>query len=275
MARSAGRRIPGVSTIAWIGCLLLLAAALPTGCSEGDSGEAGGDLTGETVAPPAKGPSPKELATQLGGVLGAAKTREDCKPIEQVNRRSPFKFGCPPTRQSRAAMRKLEVLGAAVYGGGAVVDYRTGGGEDAAMVLLLDEDSRWVVSRFGLLAKPSAQTSDEDSRAAFDRTIDTYLRAVRTRDCALFIEHAATLTSKRAIVCGDEFEQTKPLADILKRNRGAEPEYYGGNSSFGFYRLPLPRSGNKSMTFSVFKQPTGSGYVVLNGIPGPDVGVRG
>lgn len=269
MAWNARRRAAGAPAIVWIGCVLA-AAGLTAGCTEDDSsGEGGGDLAVEATAPPASGPSPEEMATQLSSVLAKANTRKDCEPLNPIIRRSLFKFACPAPKKGQAAMKRFEILDSAVYGAGAVVDYQAGGGKDTAMVLMLNQNRQWIVSRFGLIAQPSVGTKAEDSRETFDTAVDSYLRAVRTRNCELFIKRAATSTSKREIVCKGEFKRTKQLADILKKNPRVEAEYYGGNSRFAFYRLPLLEPSSQSLTLSVFKQPSGSD-LVLNVMPGPE-----
>lgn len=208
--------------------------------------------------------------TSLAKVMKEARARKDCKTVESLNRRSAIRVACPAPPQVRKSMARFELVEAASYGTGAVVDYTSGEAKGgAAIVLFVAPDRRWAISRFGLVTKPTVGSSDEESRAGFDDTVEDYLRAVRERDCKAFDQNALTASPERKVVCQSEFKQTKGLADSLAANPAADPEYLGGNETFGFYRLGLTKPKRQDLTISVMKTPEGSlhPFVVLNAIP--------
>lgn len=242
------------------------ACVVAAGCDGGDDGR----TPAATQVSQAKG-SPARLAERLGELLAQTTSKKDCKPLERISRRSLESFACPPTSELRRSMASLEVTGAAVYGTGAVVDYRSGAADEGAMVMFLDPDRKWAVSRFGLLQQPSAGTSDEESRPGFDRAVAGFLRAARQRDCDLFRKHFATFSADPKAVCLREFQQTRELGQALEASGAPAPDYLGGNEAFGFYALRLAKPEPRYLTISVIKTTSGSlrPFLVLNAAPGP------
>jgi hypothetical protein len=246
-----GRLLPSLALVA-------VACALVAGCGGGDESEAN--------LPAPKG-SPEQFAEQLAELLVKARAPQDCAPLRKIESRSFFQFQCPTSKQVRRSMAEFEVLEADNYGAGAVVDYKSGrAGDGASMVLFLSSNRLWSLTRFGIIAKESVGSDDSDNRAGFRKAVDGYLGAVRRRKCKDYMEYA--LTSSDQSTCRVQFPVTKPLGDALKANPKTEPEYLGGNGTFGFFGVETRKPKPAYRTISVIKTAPGSlqPYLVMDAV---------
>jgi hypothetical protein len=249
-----------------------VAATLATGC-DGDA-ESDGDGDAQSAAavdaPKGKG-SPRAVTDRLVRLLVEAENKQDCKEVELVNDRSLYTLACPPRKALRESLRKFEVTGAATFGSGAVIDYRSGAVPDgASATLFVGPKGEWGISRFGLLYGRTVGTRDGPRRAAFDRAVDGYLRAVGARDCKLYRKHAATIDSTPKKGCEDEFRRTSAIGGAIAINGGAQPRYLGGNRILRFYGVTLRKPRPSYFTLSVIEASTSPPtVVVLDAAPGP------
>jgi hypothetical protein len=237
----------------------------------GDDAEDGGDGPPRQTFAYANEP-PQNFAQRMAKLLQTAKTLKDCRQIEEINGRSAIGLPCPAQKQLRDSMARFKLVGAQTYGTGAVVDYKSGDASDGAAILLIVAPSRnWGISRIGLATKPSTQTSDSKSRKGFDEIVDTYLRAVRERDCKAFHKVVYTGIDDRKAACKAALPATAPLAQRLKANPAVKPVYRGGNATYGFYTVETPKPEPQNSTISVVKSGTGADvdYFVLNVAPSP------
>ena len=222
------------SRVALSACLAVSAVPLVAGCG----GDEGSD---ETVPKAASKYSkadeePSVYAQRLAKLLETTRSKEDCGQLATLMERSRVRFPCPADNDLRRSMARFEVVDAAAYGNGGVVDYRSGASPDgAAIILIVGPDRSWGISDFGVATKPSVGSSDEGSRADYEDAVATYLRAVRERDCATFTQVAFSAFGSSGKPCPKSFDETERLARILKDNPKATPVYEGGNSAFGFY----------------------------------------
>lgn len=214
------------------------------------------------------------FATRLAKLLETSTTKRDCGRLEAIGDRSAIEFPCPPGEGLRRSMTQFEVVGTEEYGTGAVVDYASGGSEDgAAMVLSIGAGRTWAVNRFAIITEPSTGTSDETSRAGFREAVDSYLTAVRERDCKAFAAVAVTVGVSSNRVCETAFRATRTLARSLRAEPAARPEYQGGNGTYGFFTLELrkPRPGRVTISAIRDRAKPSDDYLVLDVAPSPTV----
>jgi hypothetical protein len=205
------------------------------GC--GDSGADGTKVRSATPTP--SNEPPGVFVTRLAKLLETTESKRQCDQLNGISVRSVMRFQCPPAEPVRKGMAGFRIAGSESFGTGGVVDYEAKSVEDTATaVLFVEPQRRWSVITLVGTGDRSVGTSDKENREGFDRTVDAYLEAVRTRDCKAF--NASALTEGNAKeVCATEFATTTPLASLLKRAPKAEPAYMGGNSAFGFYSLEM------------------------------------
>lgn len=262
MSGGAGRRMA-----AWLCGGLLLAASAMAGCGGGEDESAAKKKTRYSAATE----TPKTFVERVAKLLETTTKKADCPQLEEINSRSLSRFACPPGKDLRRSMASFEALGAEAYGTGAVVDYKSGKVKDgAAIVMFVAPNREWGIGRFGVVTPPSTEADDDDSRAGYEETLDDYLAAVRERDCKAFRDVAFT-DAKGKEVCETTFAATEDLARRLRANPSAEPEYEGGNASYGFFTLETQRPKPENSTISIVKSGKGStaSYVVLDVGPSP------
>jgi hypothetical protein len=238
----------------------VLVCAIAVGC--GDDGDADAESGGGETAAAARLPdakqSPEAFARRLATLVADTISRKDCEDLDAINGRSLYRFECPSPDAVRSELAFLKVRDAATFGTGAVVDYRTEQArQGASMVLFLSPDREWGLSNFGLIIQDAAESSDEDSREGYAEAMRGYLDAIRERDCKGYTRYAAIETDDLKAACKPELAAAKRLTQLLNRNR-AEPQYLGGNGTYGFYRLVLSKPAPTYLTFSVIKTPKGS-----------------
>lgn len=246
----------------------VLAVGGAVGCGSDD--DASGEPQQRKYA--AASETPEDFVRRLAKLLETTTAQKDCAQLMEINGRSFTRFPCPPPKGLRRSMASFKVVGAEIYGTGAVVDYKSGEVEDgAAIVMFTAPDRNWGVGRFGVVTEPSTRTSDEDSREGFEEAIDRYLSAVRERDCAAYAEVTFNADKTRQEVCKTVFPGTEALAKRLRSDPSATPKYEGGNASYGFFSLETSRPEPENLTISILK--TGSGdserYVILDAAPSP------
>ncbi len=237
--------------VRWGLCAAVLALAVaPVACGSDDDQSS----TTEQKAEFAAANEPEEVfIKRMARLLATVRSKKDCAELEQINVRSMTRFPCPPDKELRKSMENFEVVGAADYGTGAVVDYKSGQAPDGATIVLFTSLARnWSVSRFGVLTKPSVGTSDENGRFAYEDAVGDYLDAVRRRDCKAFKEAAFTGDSN-GNVCKGVFGATGSLAKRLKENPSAVPRYLGGNNTYGFFSLETQKPEPENSTISVVR----------------------
>ncbi len=182
------------------------------------------------------------------------------------------RFPCPASKDLRKSMGRFEAVGVKEYGTGAVVDYKSGAvKKGAAIVLFVSADRGWGISQFGVLTKPSTETSDEESRDGYAEAVEEFLTAVRERDCESYVAVTFNGDDSKEFVCEETFPGTKGLAKRLKADPGAEPRYEGGNESYGFYSLETRKPKPENITISIAKANAKGPrpYVVLDVTPAP------
>lgn len=193
-----------------------------------------------------------------------------CPIVERVNRRSQDDVQCPVPARLLRGLRLNGSDGGQAYGSGAVVDYTNGNfiGSEAA-VLVVAPKRRWAVARYELDRGASVGTSDAGSRPGFDRAVDSYLEAVRARDCKAYAAVVDLDDGERP--CPTAFARTRKVAALLQANRDPKLHYMGGNRLFGFYGLTLRRPIPRYWTVVAARQPRGqaSRYAVMAMLRGP------
>jgi hypothetical protein len=247
---------------------------LASGCgdSEGDNGDSGQVVSIDETAPaqPAKG-SPEEFAATAMEQVAAAKEKRQCGAVNATNKRSTYDFDCPADPSVRKSLKSFEILKSDTYDTAAVVDYSSGNSPSGATMLLYQTpDGKWAIGRFGLLNITDRQ-SDEKSREGLDEAVDSFLTAIRKRDCSEFGSVSVSSSNDTKTVCSKLFPETLPLARDLKANPTAEPDYLGGNSKLGFYGLTTEEPEPRYLTISVVETNPSSvnRYQILDVAPGP------
>lgn len=253
--------------------------ALVSGCGDddtsagGDGGDEGASTATATVPskPPAEG-SADEFATRMAKLVATTKAKRDCGPLNEINRRSSYKFGCPVPKQVRDSLGLFEITKSATHGTAAIVDYRTGGSPSGATMLAYKTPGdEWAVARYGLLNFSVDREPDTESRPAFEKVAARYVDAVRERDCEAFGDTALTSTQDEKVYCRKEFRGSLPLARTLKRNPDAEPEYLGGDAKFGFFALRTdnPRPAYHTIGIVDVDSKAVNRYRVIDVVAGP------
>lgn len=263
-----GNGVPLVRRVRVVGLLGAALVALAIGGCGDDEDTAAEEPPVAIADEPAQ-----TFVERVAKLLETTTTKQGCAQIDGINGRSIARFACPADPALRKSMARFEVVGAAEYGTGAVVDYTSGKVKDGAAVLVfVNPDGKWGISRFGVVTKPSTKTSDKASRAGYEKAVDDYLAAVRERDCKAF-KAVAFIESDKRQFCKDDagMDATKGLAKALKANPSAEPEYQGGNSTYGFFTLELQKPKPQNATISVVGSPEDPNepYTVLDVVPGP------
>lgn len=259
-----------VSAALCVGAIAMATGAV--GCGDDDDGSGGGEVKAAVASESAEG-----FIKRMTKSLETATTKRDCTELEQINARSASRFTCPAQKKLRESMARFEVVGVEEYGPGAVVDYKSGSVKDgAAIVMFVGPEREWGIGRFGILSEPSTDTSDEDSRDGYAKAVDEFLTSVRERDCDAYVAITFNGDDKKDVVCKQSFPNTKPLAKLLKNNPGVEPRYEGGNESYGFYSLEIPKPKPVSFTISIAKASAKGPrpFVVLDVTPGPTAAQR-
>ena len=212
---------------------------------------------------------PAEMVQRMVTDAAAAKSAKDCAFVARVNRRSSAKLLCPPpTADIRRDTRAMELTGAAIYGTGAVVDYRSRNVRDGALIVLSrNQQGLWSLNRFGLAIPDGDDEPDSSSREVVDR----YLDAVRERDCETFFKYAVTQAPDARTACKQEFPQTRALGVSLQANSDARVRYLGGGKGIDFYALNLASPRPASYTISTATTPEGAlrPHAVLDAERGP------
>lgn len=244
-------------------CVGAMALGAAAGCGGDDDSNAR-----ESEPEPLAAKEPLEsFVKRTANLLATTTKKAECLDIDKISVRSITSFGCPAPKELRKSMGRFEVVGAEEHGTGAVVDYKSGAVKDgAAIVLFMARSHNWAISRFGIATKPSTGTSDEESRAGYNKALDEFLTAVRERDCDSYVAVTFNGDEKKDVVCKQAFPTTKPLAARLKRNPNAKPIYQGGNQSYGFFSLETAKPEPENVTISIAKA-TAKGprpYVVLD-----------
>ncbi len=263
--RAWGRLLP------WILVVLPVAGMGLSSCGS-DNGESESTAAKKEVVWAVANESPQTFIERLAKLIETSKSKKDCAQLEEIYDRSVSRLACPADKKLRDSMSSFKVIGVEEHGTGAIIDYKSGEtAKGGAIVLFVSPDRRWGISRFGVITKPSIDTSDEDSRAQYDKVVDSYLASVRDRDCDTFFKVALTTPDKKE-ACKDLFPETADLGKRLKANPSAKPKYEGGNDTYGFYTLetarPVPA---ENTTISVVRASAGDKdtYVVLDAAPSP------
>jgi hypothetical protein len=230
---------------------------------------------GDSTAATATGldTEPAQLVSKMLAEASVAKKQKDCTFVATVNLRSTAKVICPANLPGiRKRTRGIGLTDAAVYGTGAVVDYRSPEARGGASILLFrNKQGLWSLSDFGLVVDESVGSSDEDAKEDSRAAVDSYLEAVRSRNCQAFFKYARTFASDVRKACKQELPATRPLAAALEANPDVSPRYLGGNAGFGFYAIETTKPRPAYYTISTAATPEGAlrPHVVLSAQPGP------
>lgn len=260
------------SGVGWHAIAVAAATVLAIGataCGDGDGGSSDRPASERPKFSAATEP-PGTFAERMARLLETTTRKRDCPQLNEILARSLTSLSCPSDPALRTSMADFEIVGAEEYGTGAVVDYTSGDVKDgAALVLFSSPDRNWGVSRFGVVTKPSTDTSDAQSRAGFRNAIDGYLDAIQRRDCKAYMAVTFTDGRSRRDVCRTTFSATRALRARLNANPEAKPKYEGGNAVYGFFTLetslPLPIKETISVVAATTK--SASPYVILDSAP--------
>lgn len=268
MLRGVRGRLPAML------CAGLMATAVAGGCGGGDDESTAKE---EPTQVSAAAESAESFIMRMTRLVATTTRKKDCTLLEGINARSATRFTCPAPKELRDSMERFEVVGVEEYGTGAIVDYKSGSVKDgAAIVLTVAPDRNWATGRFGILTKPSTETSDEESREGYAEALDEFLTAVRERDCDAYVDITFNGDDKKDVVCKESFPLTKRMTRLMKKNPDAKPRYEGGNESYGFYSLEFAKPQPASFTISIAKADAKGPrpYVVLDATPGPTMAQR-
>jgi hypothetical protein len=256
-----GRLLPSLCAAAALGAVAI------AGCGDDDADS----TASEQGALGAANEPPQRFVERLATLLKTSTEKDDCTSLDDISSRSFVRFPCPVSQDIRKSMASFKLAGVKEYGAGAVADYKSGSAKDGAAILLyIAPTNSWGVSRFGVFTKPSTKTSDEESREGYDAALDAYLAAVRKRDCQAFAKVKFVVDTNDEEICKTLFGRTKDIAKRLRANPSAEPEYQGGNATYGFYAFQTPKPKPKMWTISVMKTGASSKpYAVLDVAPSP------
>ena len=250
-------------------CVGAMAAAVAVGCGGSDDESTAKD---EPVDVSAASEPVEPFITRMAKLVETSSAKKDCVELDTINARSLTRFPCPAPKELRSSMGRFELVGAKEYGTGAVVDYKSGKIKDGAAILLfVSADRNWAIGRFGIISKPSTETSDEGSREGYEKAVDEFLTSIRERDCDSYVAVTFNGDDKKDVVCRETFPGTKNLAKLLKDNPNVDPRYEGGNAAYGFYSIEFPKPKPVNFTISIAKA-TAKGprpYVVLDITPSP------
>jgi hypothetical protein len=244
-------------------------AVAAAGCGGGDDASTAKD---EPVEVSVASEPLKPFIMRMTKLLETTTAKKDCGELESITVRSVTQFACPAPQELRRSMARFEVVGAEEYGTGGIVDYKSGKIKDgAAIVLFVAPNRNWAIGRFGVITKPSTNTSDAKSRAGYAKAVDKYLAAIRERDCDAYFSVTYNGNDKRDAVCKKTFAATKKMATLLKSNPDAAPHYEGGNGTYGFYSLETRKPDPANVTISLIKASPKSAepFVVLDIAPSP------
>lgn len=260
----------GIRVVLLLAAVCVSAAVVAIGCgdSDGDSTASDGPAKIEVANEP-----PDAFIRKTTKVLETATRNKDCQVIYGLNGISVLRLPCPAPKPFRKSMGSFKISGAKAYGPGAVIDYTSGNVKDnAAIVLFATPDRSWGFGAFGLLSPRSVGTSDADNRADYRAALDTYLAAVRKRDCKEYIRASFTKAKSEEKVCSTQFKETKPFGVRLQKNPNAKPKYEGGNGNYGFFSIETAKPALASTTVAIASAGTKQGkpvYLALEWAPGP------
>lgn len=258
---SGGNR-GGLSAAVCAGVIALVAVA---GCGGSDDEST---AKNEPVDVSAAGEPAETFIERMTKLLETSADKKDCAELEAVNARSVTRFPCPVPKTLRESMARFELVGAKEYGTGAVIDYKSGKLQDgAAITLFVSPNRNWGIGRFGVVSKPSTETSDTKSRKGYAAAADEFLASIRERDCDAYFAVTYNGNDKKGAVCKRTFPSTKSLAKLMKDNPDAKLTYEGGNETFGFYSLEVKKPQPKNLTISIVKSSSKSPrrpYVILD-----------
>lgn len=245
-------------------CAMAATVAMAAGCGGSDDESTAKD---ESVDVSAASQPADVFMKRMAKLLETTTERKDCAELVAINGRSVTRLDCPASKELRRSMGSFEVVGAEEYGTGAVIDYKSGQVEDGgAIVLTVAPDRNWALNRMGLLTDPSVGTDDAESRPGYKEAAESYLKAVRERDCDAYAKIAFVGDKPKRAVCEEDFKGTAKLAKRLSSNPEAELRYEGGNATFGFYSLEATKPTPQNITISVAKasEKSDTPFVVLD-----------
>lgn len=241
---------------------LLLALA---GCGSDDDDNEGGSGGGSSAAEDV--PEPRQPLEEYVEQLAAALNERDCAELKRLK----FEIPCPPTPQVRPAFEDVEVTGVAQFGTGGVADFTSGEApKGATWTLAVGEDGTWGVFRGDITGQKSVGTEIED-RGPYDQVLDRFLTAIEERDCRDFFQYSVTTSQDVKEACKEELPLYDQLAEALRADPDAEPEFIGGNESYAFYALRTDEPEKAYRTVIVAKTGPSADepYLVLVTLRGP------
>jgi hypothetical protein len=194
---------------------------------------------GKPIAPANTGPEPRESLMQFERRLAAAIASPSCQGYRALNRYFP-----PSCAEVKRRLGGVSLLGAERYGTGAVID-ATAPVQPAGItfVLALAPDRRWkVLNVYGTKARTAEKRALD--QIPFDTAADSWLRAVRTRNCDDYVRYAEISVEgsvPKQRICDIDFGDPAVAPAALRTDATAEPQLLGGNDHFQFYALRFAR----------------------------------
>jgi hypothetical protein len=233
--------------------VLALLGTVVAGCGGGGDPESGPSA--------AEVAEPREDIAAYADRLETALTSPDCEGLEKINdpELSGFPLPCPPRKaETKKAFAGFEVLGAASYGTGAVIDFTDGEAPDgAAYVLTLAEDRNWYIDTSPITEQLSVGTEIE-SKAGSAEVLDDFLDAIRDQDCEEFFRTSVTMSQDPQTACEEGLPLYDEVAAVLEASEGVEPVLLGGNRGFAFYGLTTDEPERAYRTAIVVKTAEGA-----------------
>jgi hypothetical protein len=212
-------------------------------------------------------PKPEQKLSDYAAQLAGALNEQDCDELRRLR----FEITCPPTPDVLPAFQDVKITGTAEYGSGGVADLTSREAPDGGTwSLAIDEKGRWQVFRGDVTTERTVGTEITD-QGPYEEALDSFLAALKEKDCAAFFRHSITVSPTRQQACAQELPLYAGLSKSLNADTDARPFFIGGNERYAFFGLHTDRPEREYRTAIVVKTEAGAPepYQVLVTLRGP------
>ena len=216
-----------------------LALLLFAGCGSADDG--GGAATGtvkQLAGKPIKGPKPKETIDQAKRRIVRTIASGDCEQINKLNPISRPDYRTPEKCEEFKALARAGPSAAAVYSGGAVIEYPVKG-RTLRAVLVVDSDGYYSIALVDRThTGPSIGTKLSPE---FDQVARQVVDAFRNTDCDAYTQLALRRYGVGSTgSCSFLENPQNPLSSVIDSYADARAKPLGGNRDYAFYGVASP-----------------------------------